>query len=324
VLIAVALLLCLALGCSNQTQTMDDYLDAVMLRELGQEELAIEKLKVVTDADPGFALAYTELGKAYEAIGQKEEAAQAFRKATQLDPWSFEGNMNLAHVYERLERFSGAAHAYARAAELEPDNLEAQMGAAECLLKTGQVVEALAHGEAACRIDEKSREALLLLGRIYEAQKDYPLAIQVYQRLLGVDPSDADAMLALATVYMKDAQFERAQDVLTSLVRVRPNLTIAYRHLGYCLVSTDRPDQAIQMYAKAIDLDSEDWQAHRGLGVAYMVKANQANDAHAEAQAVYHWRRALEINPDQPKREALEKLIKEHSETSNPLQGLDY
>ncbi|MBN1360544.1 MAG: tetratricopeptide repeat protein [Sedimentisphaerales bacterium] len=315
--------LCLALGCSNRTRTMDMYLDAVMLRELGQNELAIEKLKAVTEADPGFALAYSELGKAYQATGSNENAVSAFRTVVRLDPWSFDGYMNLAKTCEKLERFSEAAEAYARAAGLNADSLEAQVGAADCHLKAGQTVRALAHGEAARQIDEDARAVLLLLGRVYEAQKDYLLAIQAYRHLLATDAADVEAMLALGVAYMKNGQFDEAEKVLELAVRVQPAQAATYRHLGYCLVNQGQADRAIRAYEKALSIDANDWQAHRGLGVAYMVKANATNDASAEAQALRHWRQALEINPSQPKREALEKLIREHSGTMDPLQGLN-
>ncbi len=319
----VLLALCLPLGCSNGGRTMDMYLDAVMLRELGQNDLAIEKLKAVTEADPDFTLAYSELGKAYQATGRHEDATRALRRAVQLDPWSFDACVDLARAYEELQKFAEAAQAYARAGELDPESLEAQVGAADCCLKAGQTVRALAHAEAARQIDEKARDVLLLLGRVYEAQKDYSLAIQVYRRLLAVDPADGDALSALGSVYMKDDQYDQAKEVLEALVQIRPDQGMAYRHLGYCLVNLGEADQAIRIYGKAIDIDAEDWQAHRGLGVAYMVKANNTSDAQCEAQALRHWRRALEINPGQPKREALEKLIRERAQTIDPLQGLN-
>jgi len=316
------LALCLPLGCSNGGRTMDLYLDAVMLRELGQNELAIEKLKAVTEADPDFTLAYSELGRAYQAIGNHAAASDAFKAAVRLDPWSFDACVDLAQAHEGVGEFAGAAQAYARAGELDPKNLEAQIGAGDCYLKAGQVVRALAHAEAARQIDEESRDVSLLLGRAYEAQKDYPLAIQTYRRLWAVDPADSEALLALGLAYIKNGQYDQAKAVFEALVQVRPDQA-AYRYLGYCLVNLGDADQAIRTYQKAIEIDGEDWQAHRGLGVAYMVKANKTDDAQSEAQALRHWRRALEINPNQPKREALEKLIREHSQTTNPLQGLN-
>ena len=321
--VSIAILtLCLLLGCSNSERTTDMYLDAVMLREFGQDELAIEKLEAVIEADPEFALAYAELGKAYQVTGRREDAAQAFKRAVHLDPWSLDGYLNLAKAYEDLEEFTGAAQAYARAGELDTKSLKAQVGAADCYLKAGQTVRALAHAKTARKMDERSREVLLVLGRIYEAQKDYPPAIQAYRHLLAAHPADAEAMLALSSAYVKDEQYGQAEEVLDALVQLQPGLATPYRHLGYCLVNMGDADRAIRAYQKAVELDDQDWQAHRGLGVAYMVKANNTGDAQAEAQALRHWRRALEIYPDQPKREALEKLIREHARTTNPLEGL--
>jgi len=80
--------LSLCLGCTPRQPAVDMYLDAVMLRELGQDELAVKKLNAVIAADPDFALAYAELGKAQEKLGNREKALAAFRKAAELDPWA--------------------------------------------------------------------------------------------------------------------------------------------------------------------------------------------------------------------------------------------
>jgi tetratricopeptide (TPR) repeat protein len=72
---------CLFLGCAERQQAVDLYLDAVMLRELDQQELAVRKLEAVVKQDPDFALAYSELGKAYLALDEPERAAEALGKA---------------------------------------------------------------------------------------------------------------------------------------------------------------------------------------------------------------------------------------------------
>ena len=137
----IVVLTCLFdLGCSPQA-TVDTYLDAVMLRELGQEALAVEKLKAVIQVDHDFAPAYSELGKAYVTLGDYGRAADAFAAATRLDPWSLEDHMGLAQSLRELGRPEEAAGAYARAAELEPDCFEALVGAAECHILAGRYVE---------------------------------------------------------------------------------------------------------------------------------------------------------------------------------------
>jgi Flp pilus assembly protein TadD len=104
---------------------------------------------------------------------------------------------------------------------------------------------------------------------------------------------------------------------------MRPEDGTAYRHSGYCFARRRRADEAIEMYKRAVELDDRDWEAHRGLGVAYMLKAQQSGESRWTQKAVEHWRRSLAIRPDQPKRLTLEKLIREHAKLENPLQGLN-
>jgi len=68
----------------------------------------------------------------------------------------------------------------------------------------------------------------------------------------------------------------------------------------------------MQAYQNAIAQDNHDWEAYRGLGVVCTLKADQTGDDRWRQQGVRHWRRSLEICPDQPKRQALEKLIREN------------
>lgn len=315
---------CLLPGCPDRKPAVDLYVDAVALRELGQDKLAVEKLNAAVAADPGLTLAYVELGKAHRTLENHEKALAAFRQAAKLDPWSLENHLELARTSEKLEKYPQAAAAYARAAELDPDNLEALMGAAGCYLKAGQLVRAQTYGERAEQMGEKPREVLPLLARIHEGQEDYEQAIQVYGQLLALDGNDPNVLLPLGVAYMKAEQYDRAGQVLVSVTQMRPEDSAAFRHLGYCSVKLGDTDRAIQMYQRAIDLNNRDWEAHRGLGVAYMLKARQTGDARWKVTAVRHWRQSLAIEPDQPKRQTLEKLIREHSKPQDSLQGSSY
>jgi tetratricopeptide (TPR) repeat protein len=308
-------------GCSPRQPVVDLYVDAVALRELGQQELAVKKLNEVVAADPDFALAYSELGKAYEAIGDHEKALAAFRRAASLDSWSFQDHLSLAQTCERLGRYPEAAAAYARAAELDPKSFQAILGAAKCALAAGDYIKSLAYCELAEQAD-KPGEVLPLLARVYEGQKNYSQAIRVYHRLLVLNGNDPNVLLSLGVAYTKAQQYEKAGPVLVSVTQLRPQDGAAFRHLGYCFVKLGNIEQALQMYRRAVDLDASDWEAHRGLGVACMMKAHQTADRRWQAEALEHWRRSLALRPDQPKHERLERLIRENSQLNDPLQGL--
>ncbi|MBN1345396.1 MAG: tetratricopeptide repeat protein [Phycisphaerae bacterium] len=318
----VVLGVCLLAGCTPQRPALDLYLDAVAFRELGQDRLAVDKLNEAVKADPDFTLAYSELGKAHRTLGEHERALAAFRRAAKLDPWSVENHLNLAGAYEELGKHAPAADTYARAAELDPNRLDAFAGAASCYVKAGQYARAQAYCEPAG--EDRRKELLPLLARAYEGQKDYARAVEVYERLHALDGNDPNVLLSLGVACVRAARYDRAKEVLVSLVQARPGDGVALRQLGYCLLMLGETDQAMQAYHKSIAIDGNDWEAYRGLGVACMLKARRSDDDRWQEQAVRHWRRSLLIKPDQPKRQVLEKLIQEHSKQLNPLQGLSY
>lgn len=312
--------LCLFLGCTPQQPAANQYRDAVALREQGQERLAVDRLNGAIKADPDFAPAYSELGKAYQGLGEYDKAMAAFRQAAKLEPRSFENQMNLAGTYEKLDKHPQAADAYGRAVELDPNSTEALAGAAGSCLKAGRYAQAQAYCERAGK--DHATELLPVLAQAYEGQKDYGQAIEVYQRLLTPDKPDPNVLVALGVACVKVERYDRAREVLVSATQIRPADGAAWRHLGFCFIKFGDLDQAMQAYQRSVDLNGGDWEAYRGLGVACMLKAGQTQDDRWRVQGLQHWRRSLLVNPDQPRRQVLEKLIRENAKQLSPMQGL--
>jgi tetratricopeptide (TPR) repeat protein len=305
--------LCFVSGCSKpKRQPVDTYLDGVVFRELGQNDMAIKALQAAIAEDPCFGPAYSELGKTYYATGDYRSAVQMFTRAVQLETWSFDDVMGLAQAYDKLGKTAEAAEVYARAAELDAQSFDAQLRAAQCYLKVGQPLRAMVHCQAAQRINETSLEALLLLGRIHEAQKDYASAVAAFEEVAALEPNDPNVMLALGQGYVRAGKYEQAERVLTSLLAAEPKRSEALRDLAFCRVRQGKLDEAITLYGRAIDADHEDWQACNGMGVVCLMKARAGERKYQEI-AVQQWRQSLKVNPDQPKRPVLERLIRDSS-----------
>jgi tetratricopeptide (TPR) repeat protein len=76
---------------------------------------------------------------------------------------------------------------------------------------------------------------------------------------------------------------------------------------------TEYLNQAIQSYSKAIEINNKNWEAYRGLGVAYMLRALDNENDTLKAKAIEQWRVSLDIKPDQPRREKLLELMRKYS-----------
>jgi type II secretory pathway component GspD/PulD (secretin) len=157
---------------------------------------------------------------------------------------------------------------------------------------------------------EFPKEPPAVVGR---AKKDHEKAIGAYTDSLDVDSNDPEIMLPLAFAYIKAGRFEQAKELLDSIIGMQPDSGTAHQYLGYCHLKLQDTDSAIESYMTAVELDDGDWEAHRGLGVAYMLKARRTKDDSLKARAIEQWQRSLDINPDQPTRDGLLKLIEIYS-----------
>ncbi|MHC4573823.1 MAG: tetratricopeptide repeat protein [Planctomycetota bacterium] len=300
-------------GCNQKQQAVDLYVDAVMLRELNQNEVAAEKLNAAIKIDNHFSLAYSLLGEICLEIKNYEKSAAAYEKAAELNPWSFKDYFNLGRVYEMMRKFALAVKAYVKACELKPDHLEAHVGAAKSYYKLKDYNGALVYGRRASQIDPNLSEIQTLLGDVYKSQKEYEQAIRSYKRSLEIDSSDPNVMTALAIAYLHTKRYEPAKELFALVIRMQPYNSTAHQYLGYCHLLLADVDQAIKTYTEAVEINEKDWQARRGLGVAYMQKALGSGDDTLKAKAIQQWRLSLAINPNQDRRDKLIALVQKYS-----------
>jgi len=335
-------------GCGGARQQADNthielYVDAVTLTERSEKEKAINKLNSAIQRNESFSLAYSLLGEIYQEMQDYESSAASYEKATELNPWSFNDNFNLGRVYQLMKKFAEAVRAYNRACELNEYHLGAHLNNARCYYELEDYQNALLYGEQAERIDPNAGEVQKILGDVYGSQKDYDLAISSYKRALEIDSSDPEVMASLAIAYLRTNRNEPAKVLLETVLQIQPENNIAYQYLGYCYlqlysqaielynkatkVSTEEPeliaslkekadkilDEATESYSRAIEINAKDWEALRGLGVAYMLKARRDKDNMLKEKGLEQWQRSLEVNPQQPDRERLLKLIAYYS-----------
>jgi tetratricopeptide (TPR) repeat protein len=305
-------------GCGQQQQqrAVDLYVDAVMFRELNENEKAVEKLDAALKLNKRFSLAYSLLGETYQQLQDYEKSAASYEKAIELNPWSFKDYLSLGQVYDLTKKPQQALKAYAKASELKPDNLDSLIGAAKSCCEVEDYNNALVYARRAEQLDPNVTGIRKILGDVYTFQKDYDNAVAYYKRALDADSNNVEIMNSLALAYLRTGRYSIAKELLDSVIRLRPDNSTAYKHLGFCCLQLKDVNESVESYTRAIELDDKDWDSHRGLGVAYMLKGKNADgtiDQALKEQAISQWQLSLKINPDQPKGDKLLKLIQYYS-----------
>ena len=148
-----SLILLFFAGCSRQQGVVALYVDAVTLREAGQNAMAVEKLNAAVKSDGNFTLAHSLLCEIYQEMHDYARSAAACRMAVQLNPWSFEDHFNLGWSFLAMKRPELAARAFSRACELEPDHLSANVNAAMSYYEIRDYQRALFYGKRIKQID---------------------------------------------------------------------------------------------------------------------------------------------------------------------------
>ena len=92
----------------------------------------------------------------------------------------------------------------------------------------------------------------LLLARIYTERGQDPVAVDLLERINPDVASNSDFYALLAALYQRSAQYKKAAVVYEKLLRVYPGRAVWWMGLGLSLQSTERKQDALSAYKKAL------------------------------------------------------------------------
>lgn len=115
-----------------------------------------------------------------------------------------------------------------------------------------------------------------------------PELYETLKRLRSQNPSDPQLLQAAGLVAKRMGDFRGAEEFFRELTRLESNSAAAFTNLGNIFFSTQRLDEAIAAYKKAIDLDPSQAEAHYNLGQVYLQKLrlNEAESHFQEARGL--------------------------------------
>lgn len=210
--------------------------------------------------DPGestdVAAEHPEVVQRLMAALETAAAAPAFDSETLMDP-------------EALERLRGLGYvgAGSTTADEPPGGLpdpkdrldeRNRLLAAETLLQSGKLREALAGFERVLQTDPDNRFAVLRSGITWLKLDDPRRAIPRLEQAVRLDPRQPESRFALADALTRAGEYERAIQQWQETVALQPRRVAAWSNLGSVLGWSGRMDEAIEAFLQATALDPED------------------------------------------------------------------
>ncbi len=181
---------------------------------------AVEHFQRAIEIDPGYAVAYADLGAVYKQFAyygivspQKSYlmSAEPAKKALQLDDSLAEAHTVMATLKEEHDRdWSAAENEYKRGIELNPNYATAHHWYALFLLRMGRLDESRAEVERALQLDPGSLIISKTAGDPDYFERRYDRAMKQYRKTLDMDPNFYIARLFLGYGYEQKGQLTEA------------------------------------------------------------------------------------------------------------------
>jgi|UPI00067954DD predicted Zn-dependent protease len=272
------------------------------LRKVNPEPAEVERLRgfifyqqnKLSEADSSFALALQQdpkdkdamemrgvtlfrMGRAADAIPFLE-AARASIPGANIDP-----NYVLGASYLQVQRYDDARHAFAAQYGFAPDSAPAFLLTARMALHQELVAAAEQSAQKASQLDPKLPGAHLILAEIALARADTTRAIDELEKEQALNPLNGEIYDRLGDAYVRNGQYDKAQQALNCAVLLEPNATGPYILLGKALLGQQNPLMAAMYLEHALKMDPGNYIAHSILAQVYRAEGRK-DDAAREFQ----------------------------------------
>lgn len=219
-------------------------------------------------------------------------------------------NFMLGHINQQQfedtgeEKYADQAIAYyKKALTLDPGGVVIQLKMAQTYAESRQLREAVETAQNILKAHPDSVETHQLLARIYvrslgelganaNQQQALDKAVEQYETILKLDPSDTNAGLWLARLYRFGNQPDKAASVLERLLKRDPTNQELIAQYARLLLDEGHAEQAITRLKKVAGEENS--------GRLYDLLGDAYTKVHDTANAVQAYRQAAQLEPEDP------------------------
>lgn len=289
----------------------------------------------------GAAEVLLDLGAALNRGGGETFVRLYLRMALALRPDSDSALIQLASVAEQMHNPEEAIELYKKVPHDSPVHRIAELQLGLNLADLGNQEEAVTRLKSALADDPDDMRAYLALGGVYQAQKDYRAAADIYDRAAArlENPTriDWNVFYQRGIAYERLKEWDKAEPNFLKALELYPDQPQVMNYLGYSWVDMDiKLEEGLDLIKKAVDLRPSDGYIVDSLGWAYyrMGRYDEAvteleravslmpgdailNDHLGDAywrvgrklEATFQWSHARDLDPDPEVLASVEKKL---------------
>jgi len=172
-------------------------------------------------------------------------------------------------IYEHIQTLKDPTHEsdeqHQRSSESSPVNVASLVEKADEAMQKGDLQKALAIYTEADLKAPKDAETLFKMGYVLAQQNRDDEALERYNEALELDPDNTSIHQAMASLYRKMGEYASARNHLNASLLLDEKNPITFYNYGNLLVDMKHPDEAKEMYKRALEIDGDFQEAKEEL-----------------------------------------------------------
>ncbi|MBU0677983.1 MAG: tetratricopeptide repeat protein [Verrucomicrobia bacterium] len=326
--------------CPNESRA--HYELGRFLMEKGKDGEALTALKQAVTLSPEWSIAHMALAEAAVKNDEHDTALLSLKKATQVDPQNSDAAWLLAELYdEELGLKDKAIDAYHHFERFFPDDPRVMKAKSRLQALTPEPPRVKEEPKKADRkevtriaassgaVEQPAEEAssstyspqharpqnrdtrtavqAFNRGTQYQQKGDWDRAIYYYRRAIDQDPDLSTAHYNIGCVYRAKGAMPQAKDSYINALRLDPEMTNARYNLALVYWEMKQYSAALEHLKTIIRKQPDYPSAHYVLGMIY------AENSRTWEQARQHYRRFLQLDPQDPKAPSVRRWLDRHA-----------
>src|SRR5881296_305096 len=277
---------------AREPETADSLVrKAEALVATGTYEAALTGFEEALRLDSGYVPALRGKATCEERLNQRSDAVETHRRILANDRRNVDSLRAIARLQMADRRWRECLEAVEDLLRVRPNDAAALEMKGDALSNLGHRPEALAAYEAAAAVDpgdenlrQKIEEVrvdvpgLLSRALIASASGNYPQALNLFDDILEVEPSNVNALIGKAVAYRRSGKPQEAVNCLDLVLGVQPNNASALLNRGNILFAEGDLETALDAFDHLTQLypnDEEAWAAQGDV----LVKMGREDDA---------------------------------------------
>lgn len=210
-----------------------------------------------------------------------------------------------------LGQLDAALAAKQRAAQALPQDLEAQLNLANTAMRLERWPLALSVLRQACRLAPQSGHSWALLARSLAATGQTTAAERSWERAIGTDPQNVGWIIELGNLLEQVGRPDQAIDWYRHALDLQPDLAVAWNNLGNALVQKGQAHAALEAFNRALE-------GHPGRAEVVSNRGNLFKEWGRLREAQVDYESALALDPHFPGARTNLLLVENHLLQATP------